>query len=106
MKEVNCAKLIVNMMNVIYKKNLTTVSGGNLSVKTEDGAIWISPTGVDKGALTEEDIVCALPDGTLIGKNRPSIELPFHKKIYEVSPNTKAIIHVHAPNLVATSIIR
>lgn len=106
MKQINYAKQIVDMMNVIYEKNLTTVSGGNLSVKADDGAIWISPTGVDKGALTEEDIVCALPDGVFLGKNKPSIEFPFHKKIYEVSPKTKAIIHVHAPNLIATSIIR
>jgi L-fuculose-phosphate aldolase len=102
----NSAKVIVDMMNTIYDNNLTTVSGGNLSVIQDDGTIWISPTGIDKGALTEEDIVCGMPDGTFIGKNSPSIEFPFHKKIYEVSPKIKAIIHVHAPSLISTSIVR
>jgi L-fuculose-phosphate aldolase len=105
-KQKNSAKVIVDMMNTIYENNLTTVSGGNLSVIQDDGTIWISPTGIDKGALTEEDIVCGKPDGTFIGKNSPSIEFPFHKKIYEVSPKIKAIIHVHAPSLISTSIIR
>ncbi|MFZ7132507.1 MAG: class II aldolase/adducin family protein [Eubacteriales bacterium] len=106
MKQRNCAKEIVDTFNVIYKKNLTTVSGGNLSIKQDNGSIWISPTSIDKGELTEEDMVCALPDGTFIGKNTPSIEFPFHQKIYEVSPKIKAIIHVHAPNLIAASILR
>lgn len=97
---------IVDMMNLIYQNNLTTVSGGNLSLKLEDGTIWISPSGVDKGALKEDDIVCLKADGTKIGKNPASIELPFHQQIYEVSPKVKAIIHVHAPNLIATSILR
>jgi L-fuculose-phosphate aldolase len=105
-KQKNAAKVIVDMMNTIYENNLTTVSGGNLSVIQDDGAIWITPTGIDKGALAEEDIVCGMPDGSFVGKNAPSIEFPFHQKIYEVAPKIKAIIHVHAPSLISTSIIR
>jgi L-fuculose-phosphate aldolase len=106
MNQKNAAKVIVDMMNTIYDNNLTTVSGGNLSVIQDDGTIWITPTGIDKGALTEEDIVGGKPDGSFIGKNSPSIEFPFHKKIYEVASKIKAIIHVHAPSLVSTSIVR
>lgn len=106
MDKKSSAVIIMDMMNLIYKNNLTTVSGGNLSVLEQNGDIWISPSGVDKGALQENDMVCLKPDGERIGRNPASIELPFHQQIYQASPETKAIIHVHAPNLIAASIIR
>ena len=43
---------IVMIMERIYTHGMTTTSGGNLSVKDENGDIWISPAGVDKGSLT------------------------------------------------------
>ncbi|HPY42603.1 MAG TPA: class II aldolase/adducin family protein, partial [Thiolinea sp.] len=48
----------------IYRGGMTTTSGGNLSIRDESGAIWITPRGVDKGAMTAQDIVCIRPDGT------------------------------------------
>jgi L-fuculose-phosphate aldolase len=37
---------------------MTTTSGGNISIRDENGNIWITPSGVDKGSLTATDIVC------------------------------------------------
>lgn len=42
----------------IYHSGMTTTSGGNISIKDENGQIWITPSGVDKGSLTPRDIVC------------------------------------------------
>lgn len=71
------SKTIIYYINRVYAKNLTTTSGGNLSVMDKDGNIWITPSGKDKGTLKEEDICCVTPDGQVIGKYKPSIELPF-----------------------------
>ena len=87
----------------IYRDGMTTTSGGNISIKDTDGNIWITPSGIDKGALTAKDIVCMKADGTVAGAHKPSSEYPFHKAIYEARPELTAVIHAHPPGLVAFS---
>lgn len=95
---------LVLTMQRIYRYKMTTTSGGNLSILDENGDIWITPTGVDKGTLTANDIVCVRADGPVEGLHRPSSEYPFHKAIYAVRPDLKAIVHAHPMALVAFSI--
>ncbi len=97
---------IAIIMGRIYKRGLTTTSGGNISLRDENGDIWISPAGVDKGSLQPSDIVCVKKDGTVVGNHRASSEFPFHKAIYEIRPDITAIIHAHPPALVSFSIVR
>jgi L-fuculose-phosphate aldolase len=97
---------IALVMTRIYRRGLTTTSGGNISVMDENGDIWISPSAVDKGRLQPTDIVCVKKDGTIEGLHKPSSEFPFHKAIYEIRPDIKAIIHAHPPALVSFSIVR
>lgn len=98
--------LLAEIMCLIYQLGLTTTSGGNLSTIDEEGNIWITPAGVDKGTLTAKDIVMVRPDGQSEGLHRPSSELPFHRAIYQARPDLKAIIHAHPPALVSFSIVR
>ena len=46
------------------------------------------------------------PSGEQIGKHKPSCELPFHSKVYKLRPDIKAIVHAHAPALVAFAVTR
>ncbi|MBN1818278.1 MAG: class II aldolase/adducin family protein [Sedimentisphaerales bacterium] len=91
-------------MHRIYQYKMTTTSGGNLSIIDENRDIWITPAGVDKGTLTGKDIVCVKSDAAVVGLHRPSSEFPFHKAIYDVRPDIKAIVHAHPMALVAFSI--
>ncbi|HHV98798.1 MAG TPA: class II aldolase/adducin family protein [Clostridiaceae bacterium] len=100
------ADQLVIIMQRIYGYGMTTTSGGNLSVLDENGDIWITPAGVDKGSLTPADIVRIKPDGTKIGKHKPSSELPFHRMIYNKRPDIKAVLHAHPPALISFSIVR
>lgn len=100
------AEQIVLLLSRVYQKGLTTTSGGNLSIKDSEGVIWITPSGIDKGSLTAADICKVLPDGTVIGKYKPSVELPFHKLVYETRPDVSAVLHAHPPALVSYSLIR
>ncbi len=97
---------IIEIIHRIYENGMTTTSGGNLSILDEDGSIWITPKGVDKGALTVEDIVCVLPDGRVNGIHEPSSEYPFHLAIYRSRNDIKAIVHAHPPALVSFAITR
>ncbi len=85
---------------------MTTLSGGNLSIKDHNGDIWITPAGIDKGKLTPNDIMCVKKNGEIIGQHKPSSEFPFHISIYKKRPDIKAIVHAHPPALVSFSIVR
>jgi L-fuculose-phosphate aldolase len=97
---------LVSIMNRVYHNGMTTLSGGNLSIKEDNGDIWITPTGVDKGKLTPRDMICVRGDGTREGPHMPSSEYPFHRAIYGQRPDLRAIVHAHAPALVSFSIAR
>ena len=97
---------LVATMDRIYRYHMTTTSGGNLSILDPDGSIWITPSRVDKGALRSTDIVRVKADGTTEGLHPPSSEFPFHREIYRVRPDIKAIVHAHPGALVAFSIVR
>jgi L-fuculose-phosphate aldolase len=97
---------IIEIINRIYQNGMTTTSGGNLSILDADGSIWITPKGVDKGSLTENDIVKVLPNGEIDGIHEPSSELPFHQAIYKARPDIKAVVHAHPPALVSFAITR
>ncbi len=92
------------MMERIYRYRMTTTSGGNLSIRDDNGDIWITPARVDKGTLRRDDMVCVKPDGSTEGRHKPSSELPFHAAIYKARPDLRAIVHAHPVALVAFSI--
>ena len=100
------ADQLVLMMNRIYRGGLTTTSGGNLSILDDNGDIWITPSGIDKGTLTRHDMCCVKPDGTVLGPHKPSVELPFHATVYKKRPDLRAVLHAHSPALVAFSLAR
>lgn len=100
------ADQLVMLMDRIYSYGMTTTSGGNLSILDDNGDIWITPGGIDKGTLTRADIVQVKPDGTIIGIHKPSSEFPVHERIYRSRPDIKGILHAHPPALVALSIVR
>ena len=100
------ADQLVMIMQRIYEYGMTTTSGGNLSIRDENGDVWITPSSIDKGALTRQDICCVKPDGTVIGPHKPSVELPFQLDIYKIRPDLKAILQAHPPTLVAFSVAR
>ncbi|MGN6368203.1 MAG: class II aldolase/adducin family protein [Phycisphaerae bacterium] len=88
----------------IYAYRMTTTSGGNLSIRDEEGNVWITPARVDKGALRAGDVVCVKRDGGVEGVHQASSEFPFHRAIYGARPELKAIVHAHPVALVAFSI--
>ena len=95
---------IVATMERIYGRNMTTTSGGNISIHDENGDKWMTPARVDKGSLRRQDIVRIGKDGAVEGLHPPSSENPFHLSIYAARPDIRAIIHAHPGALVSFSI--
>ena len=99
------AEQIALIIGRIYRRKMTTTSGGNLSIMDDNGDMWITPAGIDKGSLTPADIMCVKADGTIVGPHRPSSEYPFHRALYKMRPKLRSVIHAHPPGLVTFSIV-
>ena len=94
MKEVK--RSVALFMKRTYDRGLTTATGGNISVRFND-VMLITPSGKDKGYLTEEDIAEV---DIKTGKNltpdlKISIETEMHRLIYLERPDVNAVVHTH-----------
>ena len=92
---------LVEIARRLYHKNLNAAVGGNVSVRQQDG-IAITPAGINKGFMTESDVIVVDLNGTkLRGAGEPSSEGKMHYEIYRQRPDVQAIIHAHPPFAVA-----
>jgi L-fuculose-phosphate aldolase len=56
-------KRLVECCHMLYDRNLTVSAGGNMSVRINDREILITPSGVNKGLVREDDLVKMDMDG-------------------------------------------
>lgn len=104
-KTMHPAEQIAKIMSRIYGRGMTTTSGGNLSYRDDEGRVWVSPARLDKAELKPEDIVCILPDGTFVGRNKPTSEYHFHLEALRVRPDLRSILHAHSLGLMSYSFL-
>lgn len=88
-------KRLVECCHMLYDRNLTVSAGGNMSVRLNDREILITPSGVNKGLVREDDLVKMDMDGNVLSGGKPSIEHKFHLGIYRENPETNAVVHCH-----------
>ena len=73
-----------------------------MSVRLNEDEILITPSGKNKGFLTEDDFLVLDMEGKVLGgMGEPSIEAGMHLALYKANPDTKAIIHCHPLNCIA-----
>lgn len=78
---------------------------GNLSLRAPRGFV-VTPSGLPYAAMTEADLVECAPDGTVLGKGRPSSEWRLHAAIYAARGDAWAVVHTHSPRATAMSCAR
>jgi L-fuculose-phosphate aldolase len=92
---------LVEIAKRLYERNMNAALGGNVSIRLGD-EIAITPAGINKGFMTEDDVVVVDMNGTkLRGNGKPSSEGKMHYEIYKLRPDVQAIIHAHPPFAVA-----
>ena len=65
-------------------------------MKVDDNTILITPSALDKGNLTDQDIALVTLDGeNLTPELKISIETEMHLSIYRMRPDIKGIVHAH-----------
>lgn len=86
---------------------LIRLSVGNISARTEEGQIAITPSGIRYDILRPEDIAIVDPDEHPVdAPKKPSSETPMHTAIYRAMPEVGAIIHTHSPYALAFAALR
>jgi len=103
LNESEARKILCDACSKLYGKELLVSAGGNVSIRTDDG-ILITPSGRNKGSLTEDDIVKLTMNGKVVGKGKPSIEYKFHLALYNLRNDTNAIVHCHPVYCTALSV--
>lgn len=88
--------LLVDICHRIYAKGFVTATDGNVSVRLENGNILTTRTGINKGMVTENDLVeIDLAGNVLSGSNQPSTEVGMHLFIYAQRADVNAVVHAH-----------
>lgn len=96
---------LVAWMSRLYKHGLTTTTGGNLSFIDDDGVMYITPSGGDKGEVSPKNVSFCRPGSSVFeGVKRPSMEWQLHEAAYSARPNCRAVLHAHSVALIAFSL--
>ena len=91
-------KEIVLFGRKLITSNLTTGSGGNLSIiNRRDALVAISPSGVEYFDMQPDDVVIVDLDGNIKeGSFTPSSELNTHLALYRQRDDIGSVIHTHS----------
>ena len=88
---------IVRTCRLMRDSGLVAGTEGNVSARTPEGDVLVTPSGLDYAVMEPEDVVLVSLDGkTLEGVFEPSVEAPMHTGIYRSRPETRGIVHTHA----------
>ena len=91
------SRQVAYYMRRLYKRGLTTTSGGNVSMRIKEG-ILITPSALDKGSIKGKMIgLVSFGGENLTPDLKPSIESNMHLEIYRNRPDVHAIVHAHPP---------
>lgn len=100
--DIGVVKDILEVCRRLDQKGLVNAYEGNISV-VQDGLLYITPAGKNKGFLNEE-MICVLEQDSLKqvgGKFPPSSEMLLHVHSYKTRADIGAVIHCHPPYLTA-----
>ncbi|RVU38773.1 aldolase [Hwanghaeella grinnelliae] len=95
---------ICSLGRSMFDRRLTPGSSGNISARLDDG--WLmTPTGSMLGELEPDRLAKIAPDGTHLSGDKPTKETFLHMAVYEVRPQTEAVVHLHSSYSVALSVM-
>ncbi|MDG1530155.1 MAG: aldolase [Paracoccaceae bacterium] len=89
----------------MFDRGLTGGSTGNISARTADGGLLVSPTGTSFGRLDPARLSRFNSKGRLVGGDEPTKEMPLHSAFYETRSKTGAVVHLHSCHSVALSMM-
>jgi L-fuculose-phosphate aldolase len=90
------ARQIVLVCRRLYENRFVTAMDGNVSARLANGNVLTTRSAINKGRVTESDLVEVQPDGTPVTLSmKPSTELGMHLFIYNNRSDVQAVVHAH-----------
>jgi ribulose-5-phosphate 4-epimerase/fuculose-1-phosphate aldolase len=89
----------------LFDRGLTGGSTGNISARTKDGGLLVSPTGTSFGRLDPARLSRFDDRGLLIEGDPPTKEMPLHTAFYDTRSSAGAVVHLHSCHAVALSMM-
>jgi ribulose-5-phosphate 4-epimerase/fuculose-1-phosphate aldolase len=89
----------------MFDRGLTGGSTGNISARTADGGLLVSPTGTSFGRLDPARLSHFDAQGKLVDGDPPTKEMPLHTALYDTRSTAGAVVHLHACHSVAWSMM-
>ncbi len=102
-EELAARRDMITLIRRSYKQGLFTATHGTYSVRLSDGSFIITPFGMDRAYLEEDDLVRVKAGMKEMGKI-PSRAVGLHEKIYALNPEISAVLLAHPVNAMAFAV--
>ena len=90
----------------LFARGLTAGASGNISARTADGGLLVTPTGSSFGALDPARLTLFDASMRHVSGDPPTKEMPLHAAFYETrGDRTGAVVHLHSTHSVALSVL-
>lgn len=97
---------VVRVCVALAERQLIAGQDGNVSLRTGEDRILVTPAGFAKGTVTTDDLVEVSLAGVQIGgRHRPSSELGLHLAAYAARPDVQAVVHAHPVTATAFTLV-
>ncbi|MEM9476952.1 MAG: aldolase [Pseudomonadota bacterium] len=103
MSEVKLREQICDLARSLYERGLTHGSTGNISARTDDGGLLVSPTSTSFGRLDPGRLSRFDASGHHVEGDDPTNEMPLHTAFYDTRSTAGAVVHLHSCHSVALS---
>jgi L-fuculose-phosphate aldolase len=86
---------IVAACQDMNRRGINQGTSGNISARVAEDFL-ITPSGLPYDEMKPADIVLMKPDGSHVGRLKPSSEFRFHTSIMATRPEVGAVVHTHS----------
>jgi L-fuculose-phosphate aldolase len=94
---------MVTLIKRSYKQGLFGSTRGTYSVRLSDDSFLITPYGIDRAYMSEDDLVL-IKNGMKEHGKTPSRSIQMHKQIYERHPGINSILGAEPPHAMAFAV--
>ena len=105
MNETALREQICRLAKSMFDRGLTSGSSGNISARTDDGGLLVSPAGSTFGSLDPGQLSRFDAKGNWVSGHKPTKEMPLHAAFYETRSTAGAVVHLHSTHSVAYSML-
>jgi ribulose-5-phosphate 4-epimerase/fuculose-1-phosphate aldolase len=105
MKDSKLREDICVLARSLFDRGYTCGASGNISARTKDGGLLVTPTGTCFGRLDPTELSLFSRDGQHVAGLKPTKEMSLHSAFYDTRTATGAVVHLHSSHSVAYSML-